>query len=319
MRAVIFDRFGGPEVLSVADIAAPNAGPREVRIRVRAATINPGDLPLRSGTFPTVYGDRPPPYVLGMEAAGELDQIGADAARAHPGWRTGDRVMAITAPTGPHGGAYAEFAVCSADAVFAVPSGMGLAAAATIPMNGMTALAALGAANAQSGEWLAVTGAAGAVGGYVVQIAAHRGARVLAVVSDADRQLARTLGATEVIARGPQLALRIREVVPSGVHAIVDAAGIGLAASAAVTDGGVVVALRRWADPMPERSVRVQQVFYHSAAQDPRCRRELTALAGSGVLTPRVARVIGSSEVSWAHEAIERGGLRGRLVLDLNS
>ncbi|GAA1626630.1 hypothetical protein GCM10009790_06570 [Georgenia ruanii] len=185
MRAVGVTEFGGPESLRIVRLPRPAAGVDEVRIRVRAATVNPTDTLLRSG-----QGRRRPqggaPYIPGMEFAGEVDQVGEGSS-----WRVGDKVMAITLPTGPRGGAYAQHVVVRSRSVAPVPSRLTAVEAATIPMNGLTALLALDKLGLAPGQVVAVTGAAGALGGYVVQLAKARGLTVLADAAARDEQLVR--------------------------------------------------------------------------------------------------------------------------------
>src|SRR5579875_1879809 len=99
MRAVGVTEFGGPEKLRVLDLPEPHAGPGEVRVRVLAATVNPTDTGLRSGAYGERLGDKEPPYVPGMDAAGTISEAGEGTS-----WEVGSEVMAIVLPTGPHGG-----------------------------------------------------------------------------------------------------------------------------------------------------------------------------------------------------------------------
>jgi len=100
MRAVTFSRFGGPEVLQVKDLPEREPGEGQVRIRVRAATVNPTDLGFRSGRQSAQLSGVEPPYIPGMELAGVVDAAGPGSD-----WRPGDRVMAIVVPRRPEGGA----------------------------------------------------------------------------------------------------------------------------------------------------------------------------------------------------------------------
>src|SRR5712692_5200336 len=101
MKAVTFTTFGGPEVLGVAELTEPQPGPGEVRIRVRAATVNPTDIGFRSGRQAAqMSSDILPPFIPGMELAGVVDAAGAGA-----GWQPGQQVMAIVTPRRPGGGA----------------------------------------------------------------------------------------------------------------------------------------------------------------------------------------------------------------------
>ena len=190
MKGIGITEFGGPEALHLVGLPAPVPGPGQVRIRVHAAAVNPTDTGLRSGARAGMLRDIPPPYVPGMDAAGVLAQIG-------PGTQTslavGEHVMAIVVPAGSHG-AYSEQIVVPADSVARVPAGASDAAAATLPMNGLTARLALDVLALRPGQTLAVTGAAGAVGGYAVQLAKADGLRVVADAAQADEQLVREGG-----------------------------------------------------------------------------------------------------------------------------
>ncbi|HLH45544.1 MAG TPA: NADP-dependent oxidoreductase [Acidimicrobiales bacterium] len=313
MRVVGVETFGGPEVLRVFEVPEPLAGPGEVRIRVHAATVNPADVGFRAGA----YGDRltegrRPPYVPGMEAAGVVDQVGEGVT----GVAVGDQVMAIVLPTGPHGGAYAEKVVVPARSVVAQPRGVGHAAAATLPMNGLTARMALDLLALQAGSTLAVTGAAGAVGGYTVQLAKAEGLRVVADASASDQDLVRSLGADIVVARGGDVAARIREVAPEGVEGLVDAAVLGARVLPAVRDGGSVACVRAF-DGEPERGITIHQVLVARYATEREKLDSLRQQAEDGVLTLRVARTFPPEQAAEAHRQLEAGGTRGRLVLEL--
>ncbi|WP_342786932.1 quinone oxidoreductase family protein [Streptomyces cyaneus] len=126
MKAVGFTEFGGPEVLQVLELPAPEAGPGEVRIRVNAATVNAVDALQRGG--PSGPPDAQPPFVPGMEAAGVVDQIGPGV---DTNVRVGDHVMAIVLPNGSHG-AYAEQVVVPAESVVRAPFGTTDAQAASL-------------------------------------------------------------------------------------------------------------------------------------------------------------------------------------------
>ncbi|MDO8595712.1 MAG: NADP-dependent oxidoreductase, partial [Sulfuricaulis sp.] len=217
-KAVGVLEFGGPEVLKVIDLPEAHAASGELRIRVRAATVNPTDTSLRNGTRAAMLKDIAPPYVPGMDIAGVIDQIGA-------GTRTdlavGDAVMAMVVNSGSHG-AYRESIVLSADCVVRTPAGATLVEAATLPMNGLTARRSLDQLALRPGQTLAVTGAAGCYGGYVVQLAKADGLYVIADASSADEALVRSLGADVVVPRGDDIAAQIRKIAPNGVDGLAD-------------------------------------------------------------------------------------------------
>ena len=195
-----------------------------------------------------------------------------------------------------------------------MPDGIGLVAAATLPMNGLTARLALDLLALRPGQTLAVTGAAGAVGGYTIQLARAAGLRVIADAAPADAALVRGLGADVVVERGPQVAARIRDAVPAGVDALVDAAVQGEQVLSAIRDGGQLAAVRTYRGET-ERSIAVVGVlvsdYLHAAGK----LAELAGLAADGTLTLRVAAELPAEQAAHAHRLLEAGGVRGRLVL----
>jgi NADPH:quinone reductase len=319
MRAVVVTEYGSPEVLRQVDIDEPHAGPGEVRIRVHAATVNPADVLLRIGDIDEALrtSTLSPPYRPGLEAAGVIDEIGTDTP---PDLRIGQRVMAIVMPIDDSGGAYAEYVVVDADQVTAAPAGTSHAEAATLPMNGLTARQALDVLNLKPGETLAVTGAAGAVGGYVIQLAKVDGLRVIADAAPADEQLIATLGADEIVARGPGVGERIRQLQPGGTAAVVDAALQGDEALPALRDGGQIAVVRRPGERgtsvlHPERGITVRDVWVPDYTHATDKLDGLRVLAEEGKVTLRVAQTFPAEDAAAAHRAIEKGGVRGRLVL----
>lgn len=311
MRAVGVTEFGGPDVLHIVELRDPQAGPGEVRIRVRAAAVNPTDTGLRAGARAAQLKDIPPPYVPGMDAAGELDQIGPDVATD---LRVGDHVMAIVVPHGSHG-AYSELLVVPAESVTRGPAGVTHAEAATLPMNGLTTRQALDRLDLAPGQTLAVTGAAGAVGGYAIQLGKAAGLLVIADAAPHDEQLVKELGADIVVERGPDFAQRVREVAPTGADGLIDAALLNELAVAAVRDGGRIATVRGFTGS-PERGISFHPVFVRHYAREHGKLDRLRQQAESGVVTLRVARTLPAERAAEAHRALEAGGTRGRLVLE---
>jgi NADPH:quinone reductase len=318
VKVVGVSQFGGPEALRVFEVPEPHAGPGEVRIRVHAATVNPGDTVLRAGELD--LGARRPPYIPGMEAAGIVDEIGEGAVT---GLRAGDAVMAFVMPLRPEGGAYAEYLALPADWVTPAPAGASHAESAALPMNGLTARLAVDVLGLSPGQVLAVTGAAGSVGGYAVQMAKADGLRVIADASPADAGLVRSLGADVTVARGTDVATRFREAAPDGIDGLVDAAVIGTARLAgAVRDGGGIAIVRdegrQAADPgeLARRGIACHTVFVPEYLGDQARLGRLRAQAESGSLTLRVARTFPAEQAADAHRLLEAGGIRGRMVLE---
>ncbi|WP_063009410.1 NADP-dependent oxidoreductase [Nocardia kruczakiae] len=314
MLAIGFEEPGGPEVLKPVEVPEPHAGPGEVRIRVAAAAVNPSDTVTRSGMAHDRYREVTPPYVPGWDVAGIVDEAGPET-----GWHSGDRVVAITLPVLEGGGAYAEKIVVPAGQVARLPERSDFVSAATLPMNGLTAWFALDVLDPRAGRTIAVTGAAGAVGGYVIQLAKTRGYTVIADAKPADEQLVRDFGADVVVPRGEDLASRIRAHAPDGVDALIDTALQGDAVLPAVRDGGAFVILRPAAlggGATPERGISVHLVMVADHLDEPHALSELSRLASEGALTLRVARTFPADHAARAHELLEAGGVRGRIVLE---
>ncbi|MDI1460738.1 NADP-dependent oxidoreductase [Catellatospora sp. KI3] len=308
MRTVIVRRFGGPEVLEIADVPQPEPGPRQVRVRVAAASVNRIDLSTRNGALTQAGLLAPAPQAwLGWDVAGQVDALGAGAAR----FAVGDAVIGLrdllSAP-----GAQAEYVVLDEDALAPAPATVTLAQAATLPLIGLTADRALALAGLEPGRTLLVTGAAGGVGGLVLELAALRGIRTLALADAEDEQLVRGFGATWFLPRTEHLAADARRLVPGGVDAVIDAATLGITAHEALRGGGVFVALVAPYAPPALRGTRVvvQEVYADGARL-----AELAGLVDAGRLTLRVADELPLEEVARAHQRLAAGGLRGRLVL----
>lgn len=319
MRVVGVVEYGGPEALRIFDIAEPHAGPGQVRIRVNAATVNPTDTLVRNGARADAQREFSPPYVPGMDAAGVIDEIGDGAGDLPIGdlpigdLAVGDRVMAIVLPRGSNGG-YAEQVVVPLESVVRAPAGASMAEASTLPMNGLTARLALDLLALRPGQTLAVTGAAGAFGGYVVQLARADGLRVIADASPADTALVRSLGA-EVVARGDDVAERIRAIVPGGVDGLADGAVLHGNALPAIRDGGALAAVRTYPGGT-ERGITIHQVWVRDYATERIKLDRLRQQVEDGVLTLRVARTFAPQEAAEAHRMLEAGGTRGRLVIE---
>jgi len=311
MRAIGVYEFGGPDALALVELPEPEVGPGELGIRVHAATVNPTDTGLRSGARARQLRDVPPPHVPGMEAAGVLERVGAGVSTD---LEPGDHVMAIIGPRGAHG-AYSEHIAVPAESVVRTPAGASDAEAATLPMNGLTARYALDLLELEPGQRIGVTGSAGTLGGYVVQLAKAGGLEVVADAAAADEELVRSLGADTIVARGADVADRIREVASGGVDGLVDAAVLNEAVAPAVRDGGQVITVRGF-EGKADRGVTLRPVWVREYLRRQDKLDELREQVERGELTLRVARVLPAEQAAEAHRLLEAGGTRGRLVLE---
>ena len=313
MRAVTFSRFGGPEVLEVSQLPEPQPGAGEVRIRVKAATVNPTDISFRVGRQHTIAQLAEmgvvPPFIPGMELAGVVDAVGGGTS-----WKIGDRVMAIVNPRRPGGGAQAELVVVPAASVARVPEGASLEAAATLPMNGLTVRLALDKLALKPGQTLGVTGAAGAVGGYAVELGVSDGLRVIAVAGPQDEALAKRLGAEKVVPRGEAAIRGLRDAASGGVDGLIDAAVLDAAVLPAIRDGGKLATVRGFAGPS-ERGITIEPVRVASYLQNHEALDRLGQLVAKGRLTLRVAETFSPERAADAQRKLSAGGTRGRLLI----
>jgi NADPH:quinone reductase-like Zn-dependent oxidoreductase len=304
--------FGGPESLQVVQLDEVHAGPGEVRIRVRAATVNPTDTYHRNGSRAEMLSKDPPPYIPGMDVAGVIDEIGPTAHAG--GLALGDAVMAMVIPSGVHGG-YRESLVLPANCVARAPKGTSFAEAATLPMNGLTARLSLDQLGLAPGQTLAVTGAAGCYGAYVVQLAKAGGLRVIADASTADEELVRSLGADVVVRRGDDIAAQVRSVAPGGVDGLADGAVQNELAVGAVRDGGEFASVRGWTGS-GERGIRFHTTWVREYDNRADLLDGLRQQVEDGRVTLRVAATFSPENAAEAHRRLEAGGTRGRLVIE---
>ncbi|HMO46122.1 MAG TPA: NADP-dependent oxidoreductase [Rubrivivax sp.] len=317
MRAIGFMEFGGPDVLRELDLDEPHAAQGQVRIKVHAASVSPSDTLSRSGAARDLilkaipdFEYPPPPYVVGWDVGGVIDEIGPGTQTA---LRVGDRVVGIADPTAMKGG-YVEYLVAPVESAALAPSKSDHVFACTLPMNGLTARLALDKLALPAGATLAVTGAAGALGGYVIELAKADGLRVIADASEADQALIKELGADVVVQRGPDVAKRIRDVVPEGVDALVDGSVQGDAVVGAVRDGGGIVTVRAYTGSS-ERGIKWYPIFVSEYVTEQAKLDRLCRQVESGQVTLRVADTYPAEQAARAHRRLEAGGVRGRLVL----
>ena len=183
-------------------------------------------------------------------------------------------------------------------------------------MNGLTARFSLDLMALQPGQVLAVTGAAGAYSGYVVQLAKADGLTVVADASEADEQLVRDLGADVVVRRGDDVAARILEHFPDGVDGLADGSVQDAQVLPAVKQGGAVATVRGYRGAGADRDdLRFCPTMVRKVAEDRESLDRLRQQAEDGVLTLRVATTFPAEQAAEAHRMLERGGVRGRIVL----
>src|SRR6201992_3399626 len=226
-RAVMYEMFGGPEVLELREVPEPHADPGEVRVKVAAAGLNPMDWILASVPQVAEQFGITVPAGFGYDFAGVVDEAGASVTD----FAVGDRVYG-----GALGRAVADFVVVNpsdeaSGALFHTPEGISDEVASTLPVASLTAAAALAAVGLRSGDTVLIGGAAGGVGVFAVQLARLAGATVIGTASAGTFGFLRQLGA-EPVAYGTGLADRVRALAPGGVTAAADLFGTEAAEAA---------------------------------------------------------------------------------------
>ncbi|MFI9332214.1 NADP-dependent oxidoreductase [Kitasatospora sp. NPDC052868] len=300
MKAVTVPEFGGPEVLRVAEVPTPSAGPGEVRVRVYAAGVQPADLAVREGrTPPGVVVE--PPVVPGNEFAGVVDQVGPGGA----GWKVGDEVLGFRLLR-----SYAEFVTVDGTQLVAKPSGMPWEQAGSLSASGQTAHTGLTALKVGKGDTVLVHGAAGGVGTVAVQLARAWGATVIGTASERNHDYLRELGAIPVV-YGEGLVERVRAVAPQGVDAAFDAAGRGAleASVELVADRDRIATITDFptAGRLGLRALRAERNAARLA--------ELVGLWENGGLRLEIADTFPLGRAADAHRLVAGGHVRGKVVL----
>lgn len=304
MLAVTFSRFGGPEVLDVREVADRTVGAGEVLVRVQAASINPIDIAAWSGKLPIPDGFAPP-WIAGWDVAGTVSAVGGGVDPA----LVGKVVVGFSPWFAAGNGTHASLVALPLDAIAVAPAGLPMEQLATLGLNALTAYQAVEAAELSSGQTLLVSGAAGSVGGFATELAALRGIRVFAMAGDSDEDAVLGFGAEKRVPRDAQAAtVRVRQLVPGGVDAVIDTVPLPTTIDA-VRDGGRWVTVK---DPQEEqRDIRVVGVSSHADAAQ---LAEIALLAGDSKLTLRLDGAFPAEKAADAWREAQKPH-RGRIVL----
>jgi NADPH:quinone reductase-like Zn-dependent oxidoreductase len=298
-NAVVMTGYGPPEVLKWAQVAVPEPGQGQIRIKVKAAGISPTDLALRAGYLKAVA--LPPDAVLGFEAAGTVDAAGPGVT----GTSAGDGVTALLFSLG----GYAEYAVASIWA--GKPGTVSWIDAAALPSSAEAAAGVLRQLNVHSGERLLLFGGGGSVGIIATQLAVARGVTVISAVGEHDETLARDLGATPV-RYGAGVAGRVRALGP--VDAVFDAAGQGVLADAIALAGGPTRVITLSDPAAADFGVTLSQP---TPGRAPGALDETITLLASGRLRLRAHTSMPMQQAAHAHRQLESGNTHQHIILTL--
>ena len=324
MQAITLPSYGDPEVLTLAELDDPVAGPGEVLLDVAATAVNRADLMQRRGLYPPPPGA---PAHPGLECSGTVAALGDGVA----GWQVGDRVCALLS-----GGGYATRVAVPAGQLLPVPAGLSLVEAAALPEVACTVwsnvfqLAAL-----QPGEVLLVHGGASGIGTMAVQLGAHAGARVFTTVGSpakAERVLA--LGAERAVLYRDEDFVRVVREQAGGADVVLDVMGAAYLARNVdvLTDGGRLVVIGLQGGARAELDLgrllakrgSVMATALRSRTPGQKAAIVEAVLAGvwpaveAGAVRPVVDRVLPLAQAAQAHRVVEASEHVGKVVLQVS-
>jgi len=308
MKAVVYARYGPPEVLRLTYVPKPAPRDREVLVRVHATTVTIGDTIMRSLNLP-IHGwqkvmgrlilgwNKPRRYILGMELAGEIESVGRKVIRFKPG----DPIFASTFAV--NFGGHAEYKCLPESGVIAIkPAVLTYQEAAAVPGAAQTAWRCLQKGHIQPGQKILIYGASGAVGTYAVQLASrHFGADVTGVCSGANLALVQSLGASQVMDYTRQ------DFTQSGAtyDVIFDAVGklAPVQGKKALKPGGVYLNVHADSDGDEQRETLLL----------------LKELVEAGKLRPVIDRVYPLEQIIEAHRYVEQGHKKGNVIITVGN
>jgi len=320
MKAAVYRRFGGPEVVEIMDVAAPEPAAGEILIRVVAATVSAADHRSRSRDVPAgllipsslVLGFfRPRRPVLGMDVAGVVVAVGERVDRFTPG----DEVLAML---GSRFGGHAEYAIAAAtDAIALKPHSMSFEEAVSVVFGGITARAYLNQVAIGRGATVLVNGASGAVGTAMVQLAKAAGAHVTGVSSKANEALVASLGADRTID------YRTRDFAEDGstYDVIVDCVGnapVARVGNSLNPGGAVLLVAANFRSIITARGQARRRGIEVITNPGPYRSEDLEYIAGlveRGAFQPTIDRTFPFDQISAAHRFVDSGRKRGSVVL----
>jgi len=309
VKAIRFDRFGGPEELQLVEMPDLQPGPGEVLIDVHAVSVIPGDWKLRKGLLTALFPVQPP-KVPGRDGAGIVRAVGEGVTGVAPG----DRVCFICQHVDQ--GSYAEQVVRPVDDVVPMPEGLTFIEGAAIMHAGVCAyIAVVKTAGVKAGDKVLVQGAAGAIGGMAIQLCKHLGAEVTGTCSARNTDHVTALGCDHVV---PYDEVAFESVV-SGQDVVIDLVGgeVHNRCYGVLRPGGQLVWLI--ADAFEDQSEGLDIEVRQAMILDNRdTLLALVNLASAGHIKPLISRVLPLAEAAEAHRFMEAGeNSRGRVILDI--
>lgn len=313
MRAVVLAKFGGPDLFELRDVERPKPGPGEMLVRVIASSVNPVDAKLRADGR---WANLKPPVILGYDVAGIVEEIGAGVMEFKPG----DEVYYTPEIFGNPHGSYAEYNAVPAAIVARKPKGLSFEEAAAIPLAGGTAWEAITRRlRVRPGETVLIHGGAGGVGSFAIQFAKAAGARVFATASEKNLNTLRELGADLAIDYRSEdsLAIILTETNGKGVDAAFDIEGenrVARCLPALRPFGRIACILPPEGDLalLYQKNITLYGIFL---TREKKRLEEMRPLFERRLVRPLIDRMLPLTAVAKAHERLDAGHGRGKLVL----
>lgn len=312
MKAMIIREFGGPEQFELADMPLPTPAAHELRVQVRATSINPVDYKIRrSGTWARV----PMPAILGYDAAGIVDAVGANVTHLQPG----DEVFYSARIFGRQG-TYAQYHVEDAAIVAKKPAALSFEEAASLPLAAITAYDhVISFFQTKPGDTVLVHAGAGGVGVFAVQLAKAAGARVIATGRSENEALIRSLGADEVIDyRKARFETEVNRLTDGrGVDAAFDTVG-GDTITRSITcvrPYGKLATIVNVEGSINGMQIRNQSLYFGFMERTQQKIEALATLVTRGQIRPVIDSTFTLEHVADAHRKLEGGGMRGKIVI----
>ncbi len=322
MKAMVYERYGSPDVLELRDLAKPAPKDNEILIRTHVTTVTSGDCRVRSLNVPAGFGlimrlvfgvSRPKQPILGTELAGVVESVGKDVTK----FKVDDAVFAFSDAAM---GCYAEYRCMSQDGAVALkPPNLTYAEAAALSFGGTTALDFLRRGKLQSGERVLINGASGGVGSASVQLSKHFGAHVTGVCSTANMEWVKSLGANHVIDYTQEDFTQNGETY----DVIVDTVGTArfLRSKDSLKEGGrLLMVLAGLPDMLQIPWVSMtssKKIIAGPATVRAEDLRFLAELAEAGKFKPVIDRRYPFDQIAAAHRYVDTGRKKGNVVIDV--
>jgi NADPH:quinone reductase-like Zn-dependent oxidoreductase len=302
LKAVVYRRFGGPEVLEYTDVPDPKLAQNSVLVRVRAAALNPADYQLQAGLGES-HTDAWFPVIPGWDVAGVVERVGAGVSEFTPG----DEVIGYIREDILHNGAYAELVSAPVETLVRKPRTASWPEAAGLPLAGLTAYRAIvQTLNVEPGETVLIHGAAGGVGVLAAQLALARASRVIGAASMGHHDFLRSIGVLPV-AHGEGIAHRVRALAPNGLDAVLDCVGKGVLHTTANLGSS-----RMRACSIADVGPSITTVF---ARLDRAALTRLVEMVDEGKLRVPIAATYPLAQAAAAQTALKQPHTAGKIVL----